>query len=364
MKKSVFVVWAREIKLSQFIARDLGSELIISYKPEYKGYKLPVLFRYAYQALDTYKKLKFCQPNMIFVQNPPIFSVLTVFIYCRINNACYAIDTHTAGFLDRKWRFFHFLHKFLAKRAALNTVHNYKNCEVLRRWGIFNNYVLQFYNPETTDILKKNVNLPRFINQKLKKQLGFKIFMVNRFASDDAYSEVIETARLLPKAIFFITGDDSKISEQLKQSAPANVLFTGYLEHTKFIKLMDNCDLILALTKRKDTVLWSLREIMALDKPFVTSDSEVLKHYFKKIGIFAKAKPQEIKKKIIEAWEKRFELKGEIVKYVKKDKERWKKDMEVINSMLEEYYKSNCSCNHLASKDFRKKAIPSKCFQK
>lgn len=330
--KRAFVVWAREVKLSQFLGKSLNAKIIFSYRKKWGNVSIPTVIRYLVQGVDTYKKLRKLKPQVVLVQNPPITAVLTVYFYCLLNRASYIIDSHTA-FLDKKWTFFHPLQKFLSHRAILNTFHNYKNLEFARKnWKIENGYVLQFYNPKAEEILDNNEDLPDFISKKLAGQLGLKVFMVNRFASDDAWKEVIAAARLMPENLFFLTGDYTKA---LELRYPKNVVLTGYINHKKFIRLMEKCDVVLALTKRKDTVLWSAREIMALKKPFVTTDSEVLRHYFGEAALFSDMSPEDLRKKIEEAWENRFKIKGKIDAFLIRDQLRWEKDIEFINKLID-----------------------------
>lgn len=335
--KKVFLIWVKEgaVKLSEFLAKSLDAEMVISYKKKWRGYNIPIVLRYLIQGVDSYLKLKKIRPEIIFVQNPPITAVLLAYIYCLFNKkTSYIIDTHTAGFLDKKWIFFHPLHRFLARRALYNTAHNYKNLEVIRHWGIANSGVLQFYNPRKDEILDEKTVLPKRLERKISSKLGFKIFMVNRFANDDAWKEVIEAAKIMPWALFFITGDSEKISDKFKKIFPANVILTGYLNHKAFTLLMSRCDMVISLTKRQDTVLWSIREIMALGKPFITSDTEVLRHYFGEVAIFSSHDPKELKKNIKEAWSKRFEIRGWIEMFLEKDKKRWQDDIDRIENIL------------------------------
>src|SRR3989339_153454 len=197
--KKVFLIWVREIKLSEFLAKSLEAKLIISYKKKWRGCNIPVVLRYLIQGVDSYSKLRKIRPEIIFIQNPPIAAALLAYIYCRFNKGTrYIIDTHTAGFLDKKWIFFHPLHCFLAHRALYNTAHNYKNLEILKQWGVNHSRVLQFYNPLKDEILDEKAILPERIERKISLKLGYKIFMVNRFANDDAWPEVIATARIMP----------------------------------------------------------------------------------------------------------------------------------------------------------------------
>lgn len=335
--RKAFVIWVREVKLNEFLAHEIDAEVLISYKKKWGRFNIPFFVRYLIQGVDTYKKLKKIKPDIVFVMNPPITAVLTVYFYCQLNKARFAIDTHTAGFIDRKWVFFHWLHRFLAKKAILNTVHNYKNLEYLEKWGIKNSYVLQFYNPLREEILDENLKLSQNLENKINNFSGIKVFMVNRFAGDDVWKEVTETARIMPEVLFFLTGDNSKI----KYDFPENVILTGYLNHNEFMKLMDKCDVVLALTKRRDTVLWSIREIMALEKPFITSDSKTIKHYFSDVALFTNHEPENMKAKILEAHEKTDLIKENIKNFLEKDAKRWKNDIIYISNALNE----NKNCN-------------------
>jgi hypothetical protein len=334
MHKKAFVIWVQEVKLSEFLAREINAEIIISCKKYWGNFAIPIILRYVIQSFDTYKKLRKIRPEIIFVQNPPIVAVLVVYFYAKLNSATYIIDTHTAGFIDPKWIFFHPLHKFLAKRALWSTAHNYKNLEILKSWGIEKSSVLQFYTPTRSEILKEDTILPEELEKKLQKHAGLKVFMVNRFAGDDAWQEVIGTASLMPEALFFLTGNDKKINSEIKKTFPQNVILTGYLKHTDFIGLMQHCDVILALTKRRDTVLWSIREIMALKKPFITSDSEVIRHYFSDVALFTDHSPKDMAGKIQLAWETRTELAGKTKAFLEKDAIRWKNDILFIKKII------------------------------
>lgn len=333
--KKVFLIWAKETKHSQFLAKSLGAEFIVSYKKNYGSFRIPVFLRYIFQAIDTWKKLNAAKPDFIFVQNPPIFAALVVYYYGFFHKSRFAIDTHTAAFLDAKWKFFYPLHKFLARRATINSVHNYKNLEIVKKWNAPNAFVLQACNPQKEELLEKNITLPDYLEDKLKEKFSGRIFMVNRFASDDAYLEVIETAKIMPDYQFFITGDFSKIKKSLLDENLKNVLFTGYIPHPEFMLLMERSDVVLALTKRKDTVLWSIREIMALEKPFITTDSEVLRHYFKDVAIFTDHSPFDLKNKIETALNQQADFKTRISAFLEKDALRWNNDIDKILKIVE-----------------------------
>lgn len=332
--KKVFIVWGQEAELSRYLAKGFGADFKQVYIKRWGKIKLPVLIRYVVQSLKTLSILVRERPWVVIVQNPPIFATLVSCFYCTIAGAKLAIDSHTAAFLDRKWVFFHWLFKFIAKKADLNTCHNFKNLEVLKEWGISPAMVIQFYNP-----IYEEENLKQEMEDKnlssLLKNSKLPIMMVNRFANDDDWSTVLATATLLPEATFFITGNPpASLEKIIKKNLPANVCLAGYLPHKEFMKLMWGCRVILAFTLRKDTVLWSIREIMAIGKPFVTTDSEVLRHYFGEVALFTKSDPEQLKEKISMALENENKIKDKIKIFLEKDKRRWEEEIFTANKIL------------------------------
>ncbi|MDD5290791.1 MAG: hypothetical protein PHZ04_01615 [Patescibacteria group bacterium] len=330
MVKKIFIIWGREAELSRYLAEGLGAELKQVYIKKWGKVKLPALIRYGLQGFKTLFILAAQKPETVIVQNPPIFAALVCYFYCTIAGAKLAIDSHTAAFLDRKWIFFHWLFKFAAKRAVLNTCHNFKNLAVLKKWGIKEAMVIQFYNPVYKEEELRQEMKDKEISELVKKS-RLPIMMVNRFAGDDDWPTVLAAAALLPEANFFITGNPPS---SLKEKLPANVCLTGYLPHGEFMKLMWRCRLILAFTLRPDTVLWSVREIMALAKPFITTDSEILRHYFGEVALFTKSDPGQLKERILSALKEEGRIKEKIKIFLEKDKERWKKEISLANKIL------------------------------
>jgi glycosyltransferase involved in cell wall biosynthesis len=332
--KKIFIVWGRETELSRYLARGFGAELKQVYIKRWGRIRLPALIRYIAQSLKTLSILAGEKPKVVIVQNPPIFAASISYFYCTIAGAKLAIDSHTAAFLDKKWIFFHWLFKFIAKKSILNTCHNFKNLEILKEWGISPAMVIQFYNPVYKEENLKQEMKDENLSNLLKKS-KLPIMMVNRFSDDDDWSTVLATAVLLPEATFFITGNaPASLEKNIKKNMPANICLTGYLPHKEFMKLMWRCRVILTFTLRKDTVLWSIREIMALGKPFVATDSEVLRHYFGEIALFTKSNPRQLREKITIALKDENQIRDKIKIFLEKDKERWEKEISAANKIL------------------------------
>lgn len=318
--------------MSKQYADALGFNLKRVYIKKIGFLPIPVFLRYIVQAIITVFVLIKNNPRIIAVQNPPIFAVLIVWLYCMFFRRQILIDSHTAGFLDKKWIFFFPIFKFLSLRATLSTCHNYKNLEILKKWGVRNcreiSFAVPFYDIGDDSSLKdKRIE---FILRSDKKF----VLMVNRFASDDDWKLVLRTALKCPETVFFITGEVSdKIKKEIK-GVSENVVFTGYLGHSDFIKLMSRCDVILCLTLRKDTKLWSIQETLSLNKPFIFSDTEVLNYYFKDIGISVKHNEEDLKKAIESAFKGGENMKEKIKNFARENKEKFLKEISEINKIL------------------------------
>lgn len=327
--KSIFIVWGREAEHSKYLARALDSDLKQIYIKKIGNINLPVLFRYVWQTYKTILVLFKDRPEIVIVQNPPVFAPLVVLFYCKMLGARFMIDSHTS-FLDKKWTYFHWLLKPIARMATLNTCHNFKNLEVFERWGVEQAMVMRPYNPDyNRDELNKDLENKELAG--LVEGSFLPIIMVNRFAGDDDWQTVIETAKLMPEADFFITGS---IPKNFNTKISDNIHLTGYLEHKEFIKLMWRCRMVLSLTLRKDTILWSIGEAMSLGKPFITSDTEVLRHYFGEVALFSKPNKEELKERIEKANENREQAKIKIKEFVKKEKEDWQEQIKKVKNII------------------------------
>jgi glycosyltransferase involved in cell wall biosynthesis len=148
---------------------------------------------------------------------------------------------------------------------------------------------------------------------------NFTVAVISSFANDEPIQEIIEAARsLADTTTFYITGDNSRISVRklLKWKGSANnIIFTGFLDRIEYINLLEKVDAVLVLTKRDYTMLSGAHEALALEKPLITSDWQPLRQYFVAGTAYVNNSVSEIVK---------------AVKYVQVEKDRMKKEMEVL----------------------------------
>jgi glycosyltransferase involved in cell wall biosynthesis len=330
---TLFLFWCREGSGSgrgEHLARALDAASAHVWRAGLAGSLWKTPLRYLLQALDTARILREQRPRVVCVQLPPVFPLLQVWWYARRTGAQIIADNHTS-ILDGRWRVFHWLQKPLARRIRINLVHNEANAELLRGWGAAGVMLLKSPAVTAEEILDPNADISAFQNDLDAPGL-VRVLMVNRFAVDDAWREVFAAARITPEARFFVTGDPARAGISPDQ-VPGNVVLTGLLPKPVFIALMAACDVTLSLTLRPDTLLWSIRESLALGKPFVASRAPVMLAEFDGLGLFTDHSPGDMRARILEAHAQRDTWRGAMADYIVRDQERFLRQTREIQAM-------------------------------
>jgi len=264
--KIIFVSWIRYQQRSECLAKHLGAKIHFFYFGKH-GKMLQVPVRYLVQALKTWSVLRRECPNVIFVQNPPIFCVLTIFLYTKYYHAQYIIDSHTGSFLSWKWRWSLGLHRLFSRKALTTIVHNKSQEEILKSWGC--HYYVISYIP---DEYQRGEHFA-FDGQ-------FKSAVISSFSEDEPLDVLFEAIHRLPDVNFFLTGDSSRIALRLLAKKPGNCFLTGYMPYKQYLSLLESVDVIIVLTTRDNTLLAGAFEGVSIGKPLIVSDWPILRNYF------------------------------------------------------------------------------------
>jgi len=264
--KITIIVWARYHRRSELLAQHLGATIhYICHGRMGQLSQAPV--RYLVQAWQTWRILCQDRPDIIFVQNPPIFAVLLTAIYARFYNARYVIDSHTAAFISSKWSWSVGLHRILSRGALVTIVHNASQEKIVNRWGC--RYCVIDYTPG---------DYPEGVAYPFQGK--FNLAVVNTFVKDEPLEEIFNAATYLPEVSFYFSGDSTRIHQSLLAKKPDNCILTGYLSYNQYIGLLHGADAVLDLTDRDHTLLMGGFEAVSLGKPLITSDWPILKDYF------------------------------------------------------------------------------------
>ena len=235
------------------------------YKNE--GKPKPIIFRYWMQAVQTWRILRHEMPDVVFVQNPPIFCALVTFIYHRFYGSQYIIDSHTGAFLGFRWGWSVGLLRMLSLRALTTIVHNKSQEKIIERWGC--RYCVVGFTPG---------DYPAGERFPLSGQ--FNIAVVSTFSPDEPVSVIFDAANLMPEINFYFTGKIERIPRDLSTNKPGNCHFTGYLAYENYVGLLRGVDVVMDLTTRDHTLLMGAFEAVSLGKPLIVSDWPILQEYF------------------------------------------------------------------------------------
>ena len=267
--RSLFLVWGapQGSHRSKLMGERLGIDVRHICITPRRGLFI-ALIKYPIQMFLTFAMLIRYRHKLVFVQDPPIFAVLPVYLYGLFSGARYIIDSHTDALQAPWWEWTLPLHRFLERRAITTIVTNDRLRETIEGW---NAHSFTLEDPPAHFDIPKPMALP---------DSALKVVMISTADYDEPVGEVLQAARRLPKVDFYITGDFAR-RRALVESAPDNVHFTGYL-HEDFYALLDAADVIMCLSTEDNTFLSGDNEALWLAKPIITSDWPLLRRYFAK----------------------------------------------------------------------------------
>ncbi len=267
---SLFIVWGPPSHgpRTKVFARALGIEPVFVYSTTRRGL-LIAPWKYAYQAVATLLLLRRRRPTVVFVQSPPSFAPLVVWLYTAIVGGRFLVDAHSGAFDSRVWARPAWLHRFVARRAVATVVTNEHHRDLLSAQGA---RAVIIRDVPTTFVLGSPPDLDD----------GFRIMAVNTFAPDEPVGELVAAAAELPTVSFYLTGDPARPGFVAPAVIPPNVHFTGFLPDDEYFGLMHACDAVLCLTTREHTMQRGACEALSMGVPIVTSDTALLRTYFRR----------------------------------------------------------------------------------
>lgn len=273
MKKTSFIAWVRYDRRPDLLAERFGTEPhYIVVGQQGKLWQAPL--RYPIQAWKTWRLLRRERPDVVYVQNPPIFAVLVVYLYARLHGAQYIIDSHTSAFIAPRWRWALGLLRRLARGALTVIVHNKAQADIVKQWGVpyvVIGFLAGDYPPGSPYPLKEAGN---------GNHEPFHVAVISTYELDEPLDVVFEAARQMPDVSFYVTGDSRRITPELLALKPDNCHLTGFVPYDQYIGLLRQAGTIIDLTTRNHTLLMGGFEAVSLGTPLITSDWPILRQYF------------------------------------------------------------------------------------
>jgi len=278
-------------------------------------------FKYSYQAVATLRLLFQKRPKVVFVQSPPSFAVLCVYVYCRLTKARYVVDAHSAALQYWYWTWPQWLSRLWAGSAITTIVTNEHFQQRIKEWS-----GRAFILRDIPTSFDKEDSYP--MNGR------FNIAVVNTFSEDEPIVEVLEACENLPEVQFYVTGKKERARPKMVEEAPANVHFTGYLGDEAYYALLSSSDAVMCLTTRNHTMQRGACEALSLGKPIITSDWPLLRQYFHQGTVHVANSSQSIGQGVREMMEGYDEYQAGIMELQLAQREEWQKKVEELMALI------------------------------
>ena len=114
------------------------------------------------------------------------------------------------------------------------------------------------------------------------------VLVISSYGSDEPTAQVLEAARHTPDVRYYVTGNPNRLPREVRNVAPENVNFTGYLPDAKYDDLLLHADVAMALSTRNNILTQACHEAIGAGVPLVTSDAPVAREYLAGGTVFAK----------------------------------------------------------------------------
>ncbi|KZZ58218.1 hypothetical protein A3762_08305 [Oleiphilus sp. HI0125] len=274
---AVWITWEHQVRnrsLSKLLGVPLHEIVINGRNP---------IARYWLSAVKTLAIIRSEKPKAVFHQNPSIFLgafliLLRVFYRFKL-----ITDTHNAGILPAEGRYalLNAIGKFVTKRTDVAIVHNQLIANNVKEWG-----VKPFILPDPLP----DMSLQSATEGEHLKVKDNEVVFVCRWSADEPYEAVFEAAQLLVEqnsdVHITITG---RPPEHIKhKQLPSNITLSGFLSDDEYRRTLKQTAVLLVLTNRTNSLNCGAYEALALGKPCILFDTELLRKFFGESFVFSK----------------------------------------------------------------------------
>jgi len=265
--KKVFLAWKSACTRSHNQAQHFGAQEVYIWPFAGRKSVVTLLARYAVSFFATLRVLHRVRPDVIFTLNQPPFLILAIYLYTRLVDGVYILDSHSAAFNDRKWAWFRPMYRFIAARALLNINTNTYHRKLVESWGGRSCII------SDVPIDHDRTYTPVEVEER-------SVAVVLSFMFDEPVQAIWDAARLTPDVHFYVTGNYRKADAELLQNTPQNIHLLGYVSTEEYFRMLISVKGVMVLTTRDHTMQMGAYEAMSLEQPIITSDWEILRESF------------------------------------------------------------------------------------
>ena len=277
-RRLVAVAWAAFQPRTAAIAAALGGQPVFISTPR-RGGAGRLAARYVVSAIRTWRELERRQPEIVVVITPPVFAPVVSWAWCRWRARRFVIDCHTGTFHSPRWRWARRVHRWLLRRATAGLVHTQEAQELVRDWGA------------AALLLPDDLPSASDAERRVPAPTRPTVLVAGSLDGNEPVQESLSMAARLPQVEFRVTGDPRQLPSALVDSAPANVVFTGFVPYGQFLGEMLAADVVAVFSTDPHIMNRAAFEAVGLGRPLVLSDLEGLRGRFGAGAAFAANRP-------------------------------------------------------------------------
>jgi len=178
--------------------------------------------------------------------------------------------------------------------------------------------------------------------EKIDLPNGINILFICTYAEDEPYSEVITAARYLTSDYHIhLTGNYQKVGlDPASPEVPANVHFLGFVSAEVYESLLFSCDIVMVLTSSEWVILCGGYEAMAVQKPLITSNTQILSEFYQGNAVHTDHSPKSIADSIIKV-SSNYSIYNERISYFADvEREDWRRQWHQFIERLSDIYRA------------------------
>jgi glycosyltransferase involved in cell wall biosynthesis len=254
------------------------------------------LARYLELAMRTLPAIARRRPKTLLVQNPSLILAALMVLARPFFRYRLVVDAHNEAvepYINRS-RHVRWLTRWALRAANLTIVTNAYLAEAVERVG-GRPFVLPDRVPRPPEL------------QRRELAGDFPLLLISTFAPDEPLQEVMEAVRGTGWTLY-VTGNHKKAPVQLLQTAPPNVIFTGFLSESDYWEHLAACGAVIDLTTMPNCLVCGGYEAAALAKPLLLTRSPAAVDLFENAAVFTDNTPQDIRRALQELRTRAAEL--------------------------------------------------------
>lgn len=317
----IFITWAKYGTRAASLAKSLSAKAyFIGEENKYNNLFLSALTYIPKGIKNIYYLLK-DNPQVIIVTNTQWVVTFVNLAFAKLFRKKIILDSHSCAFDNSTVKYPLSFSKYFAKKSDASIVTNDFHKKLLEEAG-------------ADSVIINDIPFETELKTGSEKNLSekFNVLYVCIFSEDEPFNEVIKAAMELESVQVYITGNYKRVG--INPEDYKHVIFTGYTSQEEYVTMLNRTDVIMTLTTRENTMQRAGSEAISVEKPLITSDTEMLRNYFRKGTVFVDNSSKGIIEGIGEVKKNYNKYKNEIIELQKERRQKFEDTLSYLENKI------------------------------